>query len=222
MAGLGTALAMARQGHSVTLLERDDTAPIATAQDAFEVARRGAPQVHQTHGFLARAAVVLRERFPDVLDTLLDAGCTTMSLAPAGAAPEPGDEDLGVLIVRRTTFEWALRRAVVAEPGIEVRESVTVSALMGTAGSGEATPPVVSGVTLADGSAVEADIVVAATGRRSGVPGWLAPLGVNTGERVHESGLVYLTRWYKLADALVLPPSPKLGGDLGFVKYLVV
>ena len=40
-------------------------------------------------------------------------------------------------------------------------------------------------------------------------------------ETTVESGLTYLTRWYA-RPAAALPPDPKLGGDLGFVKYLAV
>jgi uncharacterized protein YciI len=40
-------------------------------------------------------------------------------------------------------------------------------------------------------------------------------------ETTVESGLIYLTRWYE-RPAAALPPDPKLGGDLGFVKYLAV
>jgi hypothetical protein len=53
------------------------------------------------------------------------------------------------------------------------------------------------------------------------VPAWLAEHGVVIGEAVVESGLMYLTRWYH-RRAAPLPEDPKLGGDLGFVKYLAV
>ena len=52
--GLGAALALSRAGHKVTLLERDPLPATADAEEAFNAPRRGAPQVHQTHGFLAR------------------------------------------------------------------------------------------------------------------------------------------------------------------------
>ena len=49
--------------------------------------------------------MVLRDRFPDVLDDLLALGCTTMSTTANLGEPRPGDEDLTVLIVRRTTLD---------------------------------------------------------------------------------------------------------------------
>ena len=41
-------------------------------------------------------------------------------------------------------------------------------------------------------------------------------------EKVHESGLMYVSRWYHHPDATKLLADPKLGGDLGFVKFLGV
>src|SRR4029079_14180531 len=131
-----------RGGHRVTVLERD-VLPIADdPAAAFAADRRGAPQVHQTHGFLARLQVVLRDRFPDVFDDLLRAGCTTMSTTADLGEPQPGDDDLKVLIVRRTTLEWVLRRAALAQPGVEIRGGVGV---VGLAGNG-APIPTVTGV----------------------------------------------------------------------------
>jgi len=219
--GLGAALALARHGHQVLVLERDPLHDAASADDAFAWERPGAPQTHQTHGFLARIAVLLRERFPDLLEALHAAGCSTVSGTAALGEARPGDEDLAILLVRRTTFEWILRRAVDAEPGVEVRSGAGVAGLL-PAGPGGAGVPVVGGVALEDGTELRADAVVAATGRRGDVPAWLAPLGVTVPETVRESGLLYLTRWYRLADAIATPPAPKLGGDLGYLKYLIV
>jgi flavin-dependent dehydrogenase len=80
---------------------------------------------------------------------------------------------------------------------------------------------VVRGVRLDDSTEIPADLVVAAAGRRGPVPAWLADHGVDVGETVVESGLMYLTRWYH-RPAAPLPDDPKLGGDLGFVKFLAV
>lgn len=225
--GLAAALALGRAGHEVTVLERDPLPPTADAEAAFAAERRGAPQVHQTHGFLARLQVELREHFPDVLDDLLAAGGTTMPMTADLGEPRPGDEDLKVIIVRRTTLEWVLRKAVLSQPGVEVRTGVAVTGLTSVNADGRDAagavhrPCVVTGVRLEDGTELAADTVVAATGRRGPVPQWLAALGVDVPETVHESGLMYLTRWYHRpwsTDEL----DPKLGGDLGFVKYLGV
>lgn len=227
--GLTAALALGRAGHQVTVLERDPLPPTADAEEAFTAERRGAPQVHQTHGFLARLQVELRAHFPDVLDDLLAAGGMTMPMTANLGEPRPGDDDLQVIIVRRTTFEWVLRKAVVAQPGVEVRTGVAVAGLLATSVNADARHAsatghrrrAVTGVRLEDGTELEADVVIAATGRRGPIPQWLAEIGADVPETVHESGLMYLSRWYRRpwsTDEI----DPKLGGDLGFVKYLGV
>ncbi|HUC05955.1 MAG TPA: hypothetical protein VL961_11195, partial [Acidimicrobiales bacterium] len=227
VAGLATALALGRQGHSVVVLERDPLSEFADAEEAFASERRGAPQAHQTHGFLARLTVVLRERFPDVLQALHDAGAQPMSLTASLGSAQPGDEDLNTLIVRRTTFEWALRDAVRKERQVTYRSGVDVDGLAGTPASlpagpaHRAGPARVTGVRLSDGSVLEGD-VVACTGRRGAVPAWLAPLGVEIGETVLDSEIVYLTRWYRRPAELTVPIDPRLGGDFGYLKYLAV
>jgi 2-polyprenyl-6-methoxyphenol hydroxylase-like FAD-dependent oxidoreductase len=241
--GLATALALGRAGHPVTVIERDALPEIDGPEEAFATERRGAPQAHQTHGFLARIVVVLRERFPDVLDDLRAVGCTVLPPTLDLGEPEPGDEDLVVLVMRRTTFEWVLRRAALAAAGVEVWSGTGVDRLTvaspgpaghepadgngdgGDDGHGDGSSPgapVVTGVVLEDGREVPADVVVAATGRRGHVPDWLAGAGVTVEETIRESGLVYLTRWYRLPEGVDVQFDPKLGGDLGYVKYLGV
>lgn len=217
VAGLATALATARRGERVTLVEQDALPRLDDPDAAFQASRRGAPQVHQTHGFLARLQVTLREEFPDVFEDLLGAGGTVMPTTAALGAAQPGDEDLKVIIVRRTTLEWVLRRAVLREVGVNLFRS-SVAGLSATSGD----PPVVTGVRLEDGTVIGGDVVVAANGRRSALPAWLRRVGVDIPETVKQSGLMYLTRWYHLPPDRQVDLDPKLGGDLGFVKYLGV
>ena len=81
--------------------------------------------------------------------------------------------------------------------------------------------PLVTGVRLADGSTVSADIVVVAAGRRSVLPEWLGAIGCAVpDEEVEDTGIVYLSRFYRLRDGHDLPPRNGLiGGDLGYLKY---
>jgi 2-polyprenyl-6-methoxyphenol hydroxylase-like FAD-dependent oxidoreductase len=132
--------------------------------------------------------------------------------------PQPGDEDLNVLVVRRTTFEWVLRSAALAEPGVTIRTGTAVRGLQATPGD----IPTVTGVVLDDGEVLDADLVVAAMGRHSPVPAWLGEHGVEIPEKERPSGLMYLSRWYRLPPGGYADLDPKLGGDLQFVKYLGV
>jgi 2-polyprenyl-6-methoxyphenol hydroxylase-like FAD-dependent oxidoreductase len=217
--GLTTALALGRAGHRVTVIERDDLPVAASADEAFGFERRGAPQVHQTHGFLARSQVLLRERFPDVFERLLAAGGTTMSTTANLGDAQPGDADLAVLIVRRTTLEWVLRDAARREPGVDLRAGVHAAGLLADTVD---SVPVVRGVRLDDGGEIGADVVIDSGGRRSPVVEWLRQAGANVEETIRESGLVYLSRWYRFPAGPQSLADPKLGGDLGFVKFLGV
>lgn len=221
VAGLASALVLGRQGHRVTVLERDRLPDDADPDAAFRSERRGAPQVHQTHAFLARIVVELREHLPDVLAALSGAGGYTMATTVSLGAAQPGDTDLAVLVVRRTTFEWVLRGAALAEPGVSIRTEAAVAGLVAVAPPGIGVPTI-TGVELADGSTVDGDLVVAAMGRRSPVPAWLARHGIEVPETIHTSGLMYLTRWFRLPAGRRATLDPKLGGNLDFVKYLGV
>ena len=229
VSGLGTALALARRGHEVTVVERDHTPMPTSADEAFDWDRRGAPQVRHSHAFLARLHRLLRTDYPDVLAALIAEGATEIRFGddlPAGITDfqlEPGDEDLVMLACRRTTFEWVVRRVALAEGRVTLRTGVAATGLIST---GFADPtarrrPIVSGVQLSDGTELSADLVVAAAGRRSVVPEWLVEIGAAAiNEEVEDTGIVYFSRFYKLRDGEEYPETVGLiGGDLGYLKY---
>lgn len=204
--GLGAALSFARIGHRVTLIERDDTPMPADLEAAFEWDRRGAPQVRHPHAFLGLARVTLRDRFPDVLRALADAGVHTASMArmlsemgDSGPSlpPMDDDDDLQLLACRRTTFEWVLRRCVLAESNVELRVGTGVAGLVADPPSTTRPVPAVRGLRMADGSTVHADLVIASTGRRGDVPAWLAAHDVDIAETTMDAGVVYFSRFYR-------------------------
>ena len=224
VAGLSSALALARQGHTVEVFERDDTPMPESADEAFEWDRRGAPQVRHSHAFLGRLRNTLRDEYPDIYAALLDAGATEMrfgdDLPPAitDFQRQPGDDDLVMLACRRTTFEWLLRRAAIGEGGVAFRTGIAVEGLHRADRPGV---PHVAGVRLADGSVHHADLTVVAGGRRSAAPEWLAAIGAGVvNEEAEDTGIVYFSRFYRLREGMVHPPrSGPIGGDLGYLKY---
>lgn len=225
VSGLGSALALARRGHDVVVVERDHTPMPTTAEEAFEWDRRGAPQVRHSHAFLGRLCKLLRTSYPDVYAALLAAGATELpfgrDLPPevTNYEPQPDDDELIMLACRRTTFEWVVRTAALAEGRVEFRTGNGVVGLLTDGSSGGI--PVVTGVRLDDGTELAADLVVAAGGRRSSVPEWLSDIGAAAvREQSDDSGIVYFSRFYRLADGAQYPPrSGAIGGDLGYLKY---
>ena len=221
---MGSALGLARQGHDVTVFERDDTPMPESAEEAFEWDRRGAPQVRHSHAFLARLRNMLRDDYPDVYAALLAEGATEMrfgdDLPPAMTNFErlPSDDDLVMLACRRTTFEWVLRRLALAEGRVTFKSGVAVEGLVAEDRPGR---PHVTGIRLSDGTAYAADLVVAAAGRRSALSDWLHDLGApEVPEQVDDTGIVYFSRFYRLLDGMEHPPrTGPIGGDLGYLKY---
>ncbi len=227
VAGLGSALVLARQGHDVTVVERDDTPMPTSADDAFEWDRRGAPQVRHSHAFLARLTGLLRREHADVYEALLAEGATEMrfgdDLPPTitDFQLEPGDDELVMLACRRTTFEWVLRRCALAEGRVSFRTGVGVDGLVTASTSLVDGIPHVAGVRLADGNTVEGDLVVVAAGRRSALSDWLVDAGTApVYEEVDDTGIVYFSRFYRLREGHDYPPrTGPIGGDLGYLKY---
>ena len=215
VSGLSTALALARDGHRVTILDRDELL-LGEARDAVSWPRDGIPHFLQAHAFTARGRRELRSLFPDVFQALLDAGADDIDLRPKLPGPtRPGDEDLAILGVRRPVIEWALRRAVLAEPTVDVRSGVRVVGLKATSGE----VPTVTGVQTTSGD-VSAELVVDAMGRRSPVPGWIAAIGGHPmAEQTSDCGVIYYTRYYRVRDGASLPDGPWLPtprADLGY------
>ncbi len=202
MAGMVASLMLARSGRRVRLVERDIGVAGESAGEALLGRRPGVAQYHQPHAFMPRAFTLLRDRLPDVLDTLLRHGATQIDLAPATGERVAGDEDLIVLGARRALIEWALRRAVRDEPNIELF-AARVTGLRFEDGS----PASVRGLST-DRGAVEGALVVDAMGRTTPTPRWLADRGIDLPTEASPVGVVYYSRHYRLRDGVCLPASP--------------
>jgi 2-polyprenyl-6-methoxyphenol hydroxylase-like FAD-dependent oxidoreductase len=209
--GLFASLMLARAGHEVLVLERDHLEPAPDVESAARSAfRLSAPQIVQPHIILARCRQLLRERLPDVYEGLIAAGVTEAPLStqmPGSLAENstwPGDERLTLLMTRRSTIDWVLLRAVLAEPGVALRCGVRVTGLVALTGN----PPRVNGVRTDQGE-IPADLVVDASGRRSPVDRWLEEIGARrTATWSAECGVAYFSRQYRLRPGAELPGLP--------------
>ncbi len=160
---------------------------------------------------------------PEVRDALLDAGATEVAWADmifdtvADKSPLPGDVDLVMLACRRTTFEWVLRRSALSTERVEIRDGTVVTGLISDGGA----LPRVNGLRTAKGD-IYADVVLDATGRPSHLIEMLRDIGVTLEETKSGTGIVYLSRFYRMRDASTEPSAmPFTGRDVGYLKYAV-
>jgi 2-polyprenyl-6-methoxyphenol hydroxylase-like FAD-dependent oxidoreductase len=233
IAGLCTALALQRKGHSVTLLERDQPPPEGSADTAFfEWQRRGAAQFRHPHAFLGLMCSILEENYPDLLEEFFAMGARRVNFADmvpanlaADYAPEPGDEAMWVLMCRRATMETVLRRYVERQPNISIRNNTFVT---GVTTDRFQSSLRVTGLKITDRtndnetSLFTADLYVDAAGRVSKFRQWLSAEGAEIAESRNDAEIVYYTRHFKLNPDYPEPnrhDHDPFAGDLGYLKY---
>jgi 2-polyprenyl-6-methoxyphenol hydroxylase-like FAD-dependent oxidoreductase len=199
MVGLSTALLLARDGHRVTVLERNASRPPKDPAQAWTTwDRPGVSQFRQLHVMLPRWHREMSRELPDVVHELVAAGGRRMNvlhLLPATRTGgwRAGDERFETVTARRPVLEAVLAAAEGRDPGIVVHRGAAVTGLLIDDRS-PAGVPRVTGVRT--GSAgLPADLVVDATGRRSPIPRMLAAAGARPGPAVQRgSGFVYYAR----------------------------
>ncbi len=204
IAGLCSALWFGSRGNKVIVLERDDAPMPPTIDEAWEAwDRPGAPQVRQPHVVLGRLTALLRKYYPEVYQGFLDAGSRESTFADiitplsADYEPQPDDHELTSIRIRRITLEWVLRKAVLEHSQVEFRTGTKVAGLVAQPGP----IPHVTGVRMEDGSTIDADLVVAAAGKRCQINQWFTDIGAAPmPEEAGESGVVYVSRFYRLPE----------------------
>jgi 2-polyprenyl-6-methoxyphenol hydroxylase-like FAD-dependent oxidoreductase len=209
--GIGAAAPLAAAGHSVTVLDRDPAPPDSDEEAWASWQRRSVPQTRQPHFFLARLWKEMAETAPELraeLEACDPAVLPFVDRLPPTASdrdPLPGDDELVAMGFRRPTFERGLRRWLTRQANLELRCGVEVTGLVAEP---TATVPRVRGVALADGTTIDADLVVLATGRHGPAPRWLTEIGAGAvEEEVADGGLAYFSRYYRMAPGATPPPQ---------------
>ena len=197
-AGLVTGMGLARRGHQVVAVDRDPGPP----PDGGTWARRGVMQFHHAHAFRPQVGEVLRAEAPAAWEAWIALGGEPIEMPLDGGRTVPA----GVRS-RRETFERAVRSAALEQPGLEVRTGHVDGV---TTRCGQA-----RGIRV-DGSDLEADLVVDASGRSGRVNRHLRAPGVGG-----ECGIAYVDRAYRLLPGTPVPPMANAiawqGNYVGFM-----
>jgi 2-polyprenyl-6-methoxyphenol hydroxylase-like FAD-dependent oxidoreductase len=225
--GLTAGMLLTRDGHEVTVLERDADPVPESIEEAWESwSRDGVTQFRMAHFLHAGGRAVLQEALPDVLQALDSAGALRLDmlgLMPpnlADAGPRAGDERFVTYTARRSTFERVLGKAAAEEPGLEVRRGTGVKELTTRVADGT---PHVTGVRLDSGETLQADLVVDAMGRRSQLPRWLSDADVGPlHEESEDSGFIYYGRFFRSADGTTPQPIGPLLAPMGTFSILTL
>lgn len=230
IAGLFTALALAKEGRDLTLIDKDPPPPEGGADAAFaDWKHNGVGHLRHSHAFLARLNVLVKRHHPALHQALLDAGCRELGIRDSLPPPivplwksEPGDDDLSVLTSRRTTLELVIRRYVETLPGVTFRTGVFMrEAILENTPRGRRVAGILTGGADEPQGEIRADITIDAAGRLSSLPDQLKAAGAVIAEEAEDCGILYYTRHYRLRPGQSEPPRGAHGGtgDLGFIKF---
>lgn len=225
--GLASGLMLARDGHEVTVLERDADPVPESVDEAWEKwSRDGVAQFRMAHFLQPAGRVVLEQELPDVFDGLVAAGAMRLDLLGlmppnlADGGPRSGDERFVTYTARRPVFEQVLAAAAEGEPGVEVRRGVAVKEPIMQAGNGT---PHVTGVRLDSGETLQADLVVDAMGRGSQLPRWCSDADIGPlHEESEDSGFIYYGRFFRSADGTTPQPYGPLLAPIGTFSILTL
>jgi 2-polyprenyl-6-methoxyphenol hydroxylase-like FAD-dependent oxidoreductase len=204
--GLSLGMLLARDGHQVTVVERD-AAPPPSETDALwnEWERRGVNQFRMLHFMLPRWRKLMETNLPEVLDELGSRGGHSMNIVSAlpteiSGGWRAGDEVFDVVTARRPVLEAAVGATAAETKGLEIRRGVAIAGLVTTSRRPD-DPPQVAGVITEAGETLRADVVIDCCGRRSPLPAWLAAIGTHPpAEEREESGFIYYGRHFRSAD----------------------
>lgn len=223
--GLATAMLLARDGHRVTVLERDAAPPPASAEAWDQWLRPGVGQFHQPHTLHPRFRLIAEQDLPGLVERLSDAGCVWLdylSLLPPlvrDRSPREGDDRFRTVTGRRPVVE-AVMAAAAGEYDIDLRRGVSVAGFL----TGDAVVEGavhVTGVRTTAGDDLAADLVVDAMGRRSKLGEWLTAAGGRPPHtEAEECGFVYHSRYFHGPEVPSFTGPPVV--ELGTISVLTI
>lgn len=229
IAGLGTAMALARADRDIIVIDRDAPPP-ESLETAFETwDRKGVTQLRHSHVFLGCLVSLLRKKHPRLHTMLREAGAREIGFADAlppllrpGYQRDENDIDLAFLFSRRTTLEHVMRSYVETLPGVTFATGARVRSLLTSRAADKTT---VVGVVVerdnAEPEDLNADIIIDACGRNTLLVDFLRQAGIPVDEEKSPAGILYFTRHYRLKPGQEEPPRDTLpgAGDLGYIKF---
>ncbi|NUO44217.1 MAG: FAD-dependent oxidoreductase [Streptomyces sp.] len=191
--GMLAAAALTGLAERVVVVERDEL-------PAGPAPRKGLPQARHAHMLWSGGVHALEELLPGVTGELRAAGArrapvtTDMVVLSAHGWFRRWPESHHVILAGRDLLDATLRTRVLASPHVELLDGTEVLGLVGDAEA-------VTGVRVRERDGrertIDAGLVVDASGRGSGAPGWLTGLGLPAPEqREVDSGLAYASRLY--------------------------
>jgi 2-polyprenyl-6-methoxyphenol hydroxylase-like FAD-dependent oxidoreductase len=228
MGGLLAARVLADYYQQVTVLE-GDIFPLPGKN------RKGVPQDRHAHALLSRGREVLEELFPGITEELKAQGALPIQPLQQsrwfvnGRYLYPKSQsDLILLLVGRPLLEAQVRKHLLSLPNIKVIENRHVMGLLTTPDHTRIVGVNLSHQTdVSSEEALNADLVVDATGRRSVSPAWLEKLGY---EKPHEEqvrmDIGYTTRIYRRRpehlqgdlSTIISPSLPNWRGGVIFAQ----
>lgn len=219
--GLIAAMLFAKDGHDVEVVERDPMEPPspADAWDAWE--RRGVNQFRLPHFLMSRFRYDMVRELPEVVEALVAAGSYEFNFFGPFREVVPEPERFDVVTARRPVVEAAIAKVAASTERVRIRRGAAIAGL--TTGASARNGIVhVTGVRLEDGEEIAADLVVAATGRRSPLGRWIEEAGGRAPqESVEDSGFVYYGRYGRSPDGEQQLHGPALS-DFGSIGLLAL
>lgn len=208
MAGLLGARALSDAYERVTIIERDELPAVGEGH-------KSVPQGRHAHVMLASGQRAIEELLPGITEELLAAGAQSakslreIRLVIDGHPITRGAHGADVMLASRPLIEGHIRRRVLALANVTARERCDAVDLV-TSGDGRR----VTGVRVRDhrhfgrdDAALDADLVVAATGRATHIPALLSALGYRRPQEDRlRIDLLYASRRVRLRPGA-------LGGD---------